>query len=181
MHRGATLSHFCCHIKCLPLKTLVPIVLVVKTLNLMVKFVTVTAGIGLLWELSDHSGTWGGGFLAVHYMGLCCEPSDCFSWCLVNPLASINFFFPIFFQIQPACGFFEWVDGEIELVPKLLDRIDVLERELKTARQREKFYLRVLLWSWAGIVLLLFMCYLLIAWFPVDGLELPWSNVSVGI
>ena len=71
------------------------------------------------------------------------------------------------------CGFFEWVDGEIELVPKLLDRIDVLERELKTARQREKFYLHVLLWSWAGIVLLLFMCYLPIAWFPVDGLELP--------
>ena len=39
---------FFSYIKWLPLKTPIPSFLVVKTLNLMVKFVTVTAGIGLL-------------------------------------------------------------------------------------------------------------------------------------
>ena len=80
-----------------------------------------------------------------------------------QPSCWYYFFFPIFFQIQPACGFFEWVDGEIELVPKLLDKIDVLERELKSACRRESCYLRVLLGTWAGIVFVLFMCYLLMA------------------
>ena len=98
---GAALSHFSSHIKCLPLKTLktlVPIVLVVKTtLNLMVKFVTVTVGIGLLWGLSKHSGTWGGGSLVVHYMGLCFDPSDWSSWCLGNH-GNINAFFSNFFS-----------------------------------------------------------------------------------
>ena len=58
-------------------------------------------------------------------------------------------------------------------MPKLLDKIDVLERELKSACRRESCYLRVLLGTWAGIVFVLFMCYLLIAWTPVNGLELP--------
>ena len=79
----------------------------------------------------------------------------------------------MFSQIQPSCGFFEWVDGEIELVPKLFDKIDVLEREVKSACQRESYYQRVLLGTWAGIVFVLFMCYLLMAWTPINGLELP--------
>ncbi|KAF5945490.1 hypothetical protein HYC85_015718 [Camellia sinensis] len=61
----------------------------------------------------------------------------------------------LYCHVDATCGYFEWVDPPMcqrgrEVLPKMVTKMNKLEKELARSRRREKMFCKALFGTWAG-------------------------------